>query len=55
VGIVQLAELLQATTRHRKAEPLFRRALALAEKSYGPDHPATKAIRENLRSLRGGK
>ena len=34
-----LALLLQATNRSSEAEPLVRRALAIDEKSYGPDHP----------------
>ena len=35
-----------ATNRHSKAEPLLRQALAIDEKSFGPDHP-TVAIRLN--------
>jgi tetratricopeptide (TPR) repeat protein len=38
--------LLQASNRLSEAEPLYRRALAIAEESYGPDHP-TVAIRLN--------
>ena len=34
-----LAVLLQATNRLAEAEPLYRRALAIDERSYGPDHP----------------
>ena len=34
-----LALLLQATNRLAEAEPLMRRALAIDEKSYGPEHP----------------
>src|SRR5689334_5517366 len=34
-----LAQLLQDTNRLSEAEPLMRRALAIAEKSYGPAHP----------------
>ena len=34
-----LAQLLQATNRLAEAEPLMRRALAIDEKSFGPDHP----------------
>ena len=34
-----LAQLLQATNRLGEAEPLMRRALAIDEASYGPDHP----------------
>ena len=32
-------QLLQATNRLGEAEPLMRRALAIDEASYGPDHP----------------
>jgi hypothetical protein len=31
--------LLRATNRLAEAEPLLRRALAIAEQSYGPEHP----------------
>ena len=34
-----LAQLLQDTNRLGEAEPLMRRALAIDEKSFGPDHP----------------
>ena len=34
-----LAVLLRATNRLDEAEPLFRRALAIDERAYGPDHP----------------
>ena len=34
-----LAHLLRATNRLAEAEPLYRRALAIDEKSYGPEHP----------------
>jgi hypothetical protein len=34
-----LAGLLRATNRLAEAEPMYRRALAIDEKSYGPDHP----------------
>jgi tetratricopeptide (TPR) repeat protein len=33
------------------AEPLFRRALAIDEKTLGPDHPTTKTIHENLQKV----
>jgi tetratricopeptide (TPR) repeat protein len=39
--------LLQATNRLEEAEPLMRRALAIDEKSYGPEHPNV-AIRLNV-------
>ena len=41
-----LADLLKDTNRLSEAEPLMRRALAIDEKSYGPDHPKV-AIRLN--------
>jgi hypothetical protein len=31
-----------------EAEPLYRRALAIAEKALGRDHPNTKTCAENL-------
>jgi hypothetical protein len=34
-----------------KAEPLFRRALAITEKSYGPDHPDVAIDLNNLAEL----
>jgi hypothetical protein len=37
--------------RLSEAEPLYRRALAITEKSYGPDHPNTQTVRENLQLL----
>src|SRR5262249_42760198 len=46
-----LAGLLQDSKRLSEAELLYRRALAIVEKSYGPDHPSTETIRRNLRSL----
>jgi len=45
-----LALLLQDTNRLAEAEPLFRRALAIAETLYGPKHP-TVAIRLNNLAL----
>ena len=39
IGLNNLAGLLQATNRLAEAEPLYRRALAIDETSYGPDHP----------------
>ena len=39
IGLNNLADLLQATNRLAEAEPLMRRALAIDETSYGPDHP----------------
>ena len=36
-AINDLAQILQAANRLAEAEPLFRRALAINEKSYGPE------------------
>jgi hypothetical protein len=46
---VDLAQLLQATNRLAEAEPLVRRALAITEASYGPDHPKVAICLNNLR------
>ncbi len=43
--------LLQATNRLAEAEPLMRRALAIDEKSYGPDHPNVAIRLNNLAML----
>jgi tetratricopeptide (TPR) repeat protein len=34
--------------RYKEAEPLYRRALEIAEKSLGPEHPYTSQILNNL-------
>ena len=46
-----LAQLLQATNRLAEAEPLMRRALAIDEAAYGPDHPAVARDLNNLAQL----
>lgn len=46
-----LAQLLQATNRLGEAEPLYRRALAIDEKSLGPEHPNLAAELSNLAQL----
>ena len=43
-----LAELLMARGDFAGAEPLNRRALAIAEKALGADHPATRTVSMNL-------
>ena len=43
-----LARLLQDTNRLGDAEPMYRRALAIFQKSLGPDHPNTVTVRENF-------
>jgi hypothetical protein len=47
-----LAQLLRATARLPEAEPMMRRALAILEKSLGPDHPNTVIVRNNLAALK---
>ena len=46
-----LALLLQATNRLAEAEPLYRRALAIDEKSLGPDDPDVARDLNNLALL----
>jgi tetratricopeptide (TPR) repeat protein len=43
--------LLQATNRLEEAEPMMRRALAIGEKSYGPEHPDVAIRLNNLAAL----
>jgi tetratricopeptide (TPR) repeat protein len=47
-----LAGLYQAQGQYSEAEPLYQKALSIAELSLGVDHPSTATIRENLKSLR---
>ena len=51
IRLNNLALLLQATNRLAEAEPLMRRALAIDEKSYGPDHPDVAIDLNNLAML----
>ena len=46
-----LAGLLQDSNRLEEAEALYRRALALKEKSFGPDHPNVAIPLNNLATL----
>ena len=50
-GLNNLARLLQDTNRLAEAEPLMRRALAIDEKSSGPDHPNVAIRLNNLARL----
>ncbi len=50
-GLNNLAQLLQDTNRLAEAEPLMRRALAIDETSYGPDHPNVAIRLNNLATL----
>ena len=51
MALDNLAGLLESEGDNPGAEPLYRRALATAEKALGPDHPTTREIRENLDGL----
>ncbi|MCK4886582.1 MAG: tetratricopeptide repeat protein, partial [Planctomycetes bacterium] len=46
-----LAGLLHDTNRLDKAEPLYRRALAIDEASFGPNHPDVARDLNNLAKL----
>jgi tetratricopeptide (TPR) repeat protein len=46
-----LGVLLHSKTRHAEAEPLFRRALAIDEASYGTEHPELATGLNNLAEL----
>ena len=47
----EIGVLLYAKADHAEAEPLMRRALAIDEKSYGPDHPNVAIRLNNLAQL----
>ncbi len=47
----QLGLLLGQKALHAEAEPLLRSALAICEKSFGPDHPVVAAALNNLAEL----
>jgi tetratricopeptide (TPR) repeat protein len=47
----QLGQLLQAKVLYAGAEPLADRALAIAEASYGPEHPSVSIYLNNLAQL----
>jgi Tetratricopeptide repeat len=47
----QLAGLLYSKALHDQTEPLLRRALAIDEKSFGPDHPDVAVDLGNLAGL----
>ena len=51
IGLNNLAELLRDTNRLAEAEPLYRRALAIDEASFGPDHPEVARGLNNLALL----
>lgn len=43
-----VGDLAQAVTNQAEAESLHRRALAIAEEAYGPEHPATAMALNNI-------
>jgi tetratricopeptide (TPR) repeat protein len=47
----KLGDWLFYQARHKQAEPLMRRALAIGEKSYGPEHPNVATALNNLAQL----
>jgi len=47
----QLGVLLKSKAAYAEAEPLMRRALAIAEATYGPDHPNVATALNNLAGL----
>ncbi|MCY3841911.1 MAG: tetratricopeptide repeat protein [Acidobacteria bacterium] len=48
-----LAGFYRTTGRHAEAEPLFERALAVAEERWGPDHPRVAMVLESYALLLG--
>jgi tetratricopeptide (TPR) repeat protein len=47
----ELGSLFYAKSRYAEAEPLYRRALAIDEAWYGPDHPNVAIRLNNLASI----
>jgi hypothetical protein len=43
-GLASLAAVYTARGHYAQAEPLLKRALAISEKTPGPNHPATASI-----------
>ncbi len=46
-----LAELYRAQGKYEQAEPLYQRALAIAEKVLGPEHSQVATVLENCAAL----
>ena len=46
-----LAELYRAQGQYAKSEPLYQRALGIAEKALGPEHPNVATLRKNYAAL----
>ena len=51
ITLSKLAQYLQYIANYKEAEPLYHRALAIAEQALGPDHPDTGSCLHNLASL----
>jgi hypothetical protein len=50
-SLIGLADLYRAQGKLAEAAPLYQRALAIGEKSLGPDHPTVTACRNSLAAL----
>ena len=48
-----LAGFYRTVERYREAEPLYERALAIAEQRWGPDHPRVAMVLESYAILLG--
>ena len=48
VSLNQLAELYRNQGKYAEAEPLYQRALAVSEKTLGPEHPQVAMVLNNL-------
>ena len=46
-----LAGLYHVQGKYAKAEPLLKRALAISQKTFGPDHPLVATTLENNATL----
>ncbi len=51
VPLNNLAELYKERGKYAEAEPLYRRALAIREKFFGPEHPHVALLLSNLAEL----
>jgi tetratricopeptide (TPR) repeat protein len=51
LSLNNLAGMYKDQGRYPHAEPLFKRALMISEKSLGPDHPSVATGLENLAQL----
>ena len=51
MSLNNLATLYQAQDHHAEAEPLHQRALAIREKTLGPEHPLVAQSLENYAAV----